>query len=205
MKIQSSNTNTISTGKSPDKRPNTWNKIKNGVIKKIYDATPSATFNIDKQLMERLKKIDERISRPAENRLIMGATALVTQPTIDYHNTKVDEETREISRNRTIAKVLAGTSVGILVRGSSYELVKKMTDIEGKSKNSTSLIPKGYLREFKQNGKFLANYRSALSTGLAIAAMCITNFLIDAPLTVYLTNKFNEKSKLRQKKEVIND
>ena len=39
----------------------------------------------------------------------------------------------------------------------------------------------------------MKNSRSALSSALAILAMCITNFVLDAPLTVFLTNKLNEK------------
>ena len=85
-----------------------------------------------------------------------------------------------------------------------------MTDIEGVGKYSKSLIPTKYLEEFKNAPKKLKAYRSALATFLAILAMCITNFAIDAPLTVYLTNKFNAKTKAKnaakqvEVKEVVN-
>ena len=59
-----------------------------------------------------------------------------------------------------------------------------------------------------KDAKLLKNYRSALSTAVAILAMCFTNFAIDAPLTVYLTNKFNDKTASNpadsKKKEVLN-
>ena len=131
----------------------------------------------------------------------MGATAIVTQPLIDINNKKVDEETRRISRNRTIAKILVGTGVGICIRGSCYELVQKMTNLEGKSKFSKRLLPNAYIKEFIEKPKFLKNYRSALSTALAILVMSVTNFVIDAPLTAILTNKLNAKNAPQKTKE----
>jgi hypothetical protein len=130
----------------------------------------------------------------------MGATAIMSQPTIDYYNKKVDEDTRVIARNRTIAKIIVGTLVGIAVRGSSYELVRKMTNINGIKSYSKALLPKNYSSELIKDKVLLDNYRSAISTALAILAMCYTNFAIDAPLTAYLTNYLNEKSKEKQQK-----
>lgn len=172
-----------------EKRPGFWKRLK----QKALDAVPNATFNDSSKRVAKWKKYDEAASHPAKNRLIMGITALATQPTIDYYNHKVDEETREVSRNRTIAKILAGTAVGIAVRGSSFSLVKKMTDITGHKKYSKTLLPTHHLKDLVNNPKLLKNYRNALSTSLAILAMCFTNFAIDAPLTVFLTNYFNEK------------
>ena len=186
------------------KKPNFWKRLQ----QKALDALPNRTFNDNTKRLDKFKRIDERISRPAENRLIMGATAILTQPTIDYYNHKVDKDTREVSRCRTIAKIIAGTLVGISVRGSSYKLVEKMTNITGKSRFSKALLPSKFLEDLVKNPKFLKNYRSALSTGLAILAMCVTNFVIDAPLTVYLTNHFNEKRKeklLAEKERRINE
>ena len=94
---------------------NLWNRLKNN----LWDKIPNKTFTPNENTLKKLRKYEENMSHPAKNRLIMGATALVTQPTIDYYNKKVDEETRTISRNRTIAKILAGTTVGILVRGAA--------------------------------------------------------------------------------------
>ena len=44
------------------------------------------------------------------------------------------------------------------------------------------------------NPKFLKNYRSALAMAIALLAMCVTNFVLDAPLTAILTNYLNEKT-----------
>lgn len=174
-----------------------WKKFKQSV----FDLLPNGTFNDSAKNLARWEKFDKAISKPAENRAIMGATAIITQPIIDYKNHKVDEETREVSRNRTIAKIVVGTLVGIIVRGSCYKLVQKMTNISGTGKHSRALIPAKYLEEFKSVQKFLDNYKSALSTGTAIGAMCFTNFAIDAPLTVWLTNKLNAKSKAKKEKK----
>lgn len=195
MYIQPNNNNVVMTGapKTPNSR-SSWKKIGNRVKQYIIDAIPEHTFKDTPRRVNRWKNFDERMSRPAENRLIMGATAIVTQPAIDYYNHKVDEDTRVVSRNRTIAKIIAGTGVGILVRGSCYNLVSKMTNAEGNRKYSKALIPKEYLKEAIENPKLLKNYRSALSMGVAILAMCVTNFVGDAPITVYLTNEFNSRS-----------
>ena len=80
-----------------------------------------------------------------------------------------------------------------------------MTDIKSNKKYSRSLLPNKDLDKLIKKQTFLKNYQSALSTGIAILAMCFTNFLIDAPLTVYLTNKFNDSYKNKQKGEKLND
>lgn len=172
-----------------EKNSSFWKRLK----QKALDAIPEATFKDSTKNMAKWKKYDEAASHPAKNRLIMGVTALATQPAIDYYNHKVDKETREVSRIRTIAKILAGTAVGIAVRGSCYKLVTNMTQIKGNGRFSKALLPTKYLKELIEVKKFMDNYKSALSTSLAILAMSVTNFVIDAPLTVFLTNHFNEK------------
>ena len=179
-------------------KSNYWNSFKNYIKRAkqfAFDTLPNATFNDNGKKDEFVKKIDDRISRPAENRAIMGATALVTQPTIDYYNHRVDDDTRTVSRNRTIAKVLIGTCVGIPVRGISYNIIEKMTQLDGTNKYSRKLLPEKHLSSLIQNPQHMKNYRSALATATALFVMCFTNFLIDAPLTAMLTNKLNEKTK----------
>ena len=56
--------------------------------------------------------------------MILGATALATQPVIDLKNKEVDEETRMTSVARTIAKIVAGTIVGVVVRYAGIEAAK---------------------------------------------------------------------------------
>lgn len=184
------------------KNPNSyWNRIKRSAAQKIIDAAPKNTVKESARRLEKWEKIDDRISRPATNRGIMGATALLTQPAIDGCNHKVDKETRTISMFRTTAKVIAGTFVGMfVVRGPLYKAVQNMTDIGGKSKYSKALLPKKYLSEIAANPKFLKNYRSALSMVMALLAMSVTNFVLDAPLTIFLTNLFTEKHKERMAK-----
>jgi len=177
---------------------NVWNSLKNRVAQKVVDAVPQHTVKDSAKKIEAWEKIDGFMSRPAENRGIMGATALLTQPAIDYHNHKVDEETRRVARNRTIAKIIAGTGVGMLVvRGPIYQGILAMTDIKGNSKFSKALLPKRFLKEISENPKFLKNYRSALAMAIALAAMCGTNFALDAPITVWLTNALNEKTEVK--------
>lgn len=161
----------------------------------VMDKIPEVTFKDTGKLRNTLQKADEVLSRPLENRLVMGATALLTQPFIDYHNHKVDDETRTIARNRTIAKIIAGTAVGALVRGASYKIVEQMTKVGASGKYSQKLLPKKLIPEFTKTARFLKNYKNALSTCIALAAMLVTNFVLDAPLTKWLTNKFNSKDK----------
>ena len=169
--------------------------LKDRVVQKAIDAVPEHTVKEAAKKLEKWEHIDSVVSRPAENRGIMGATALLTQPAIDASNHKVDKETRRVSVNRTIAKIIAGTGVGMfVVRGPIYKGILSMTNIKGNSKFSKALLPKKYLKELNDNPKFLKNYRSALAMAIALLAMCVTNFVLDAPLTAMLTNCLNEKT-----------
>ena len=197
MYIQPISYNVNMQGKTPRLPENkgAWKKTVDKIKQKIIDVLPEKTFEDSAKNVTNWSKWNEKISHPATNRFIMGATALATQPAIDYYNHKVDKETREVSRNRTIAKILAGVSVGMAVRGSCYELVAKMTNIHGKGRWSKALLPPDFIKDLLNNKNHLGNYRNALATSIAILAMLVTNFLIDAPLTVCLTNYFNRKSK----------
>lgn len=73
-----------------------------------------------------------------------------------------------------------------------------MTNIQGNSRFSKALLPKKYLKEINDNPKFLKNYRSALAMAIALLAMSVTNFVLDAPLTAFLTNYFNEKTEVKK-------
>lgn len=174
-----------------------WSKYIQRLKQKALDALPDATFNDSNANRKAWNKFSDMVSRPMENRILMGATAILTQPAIDYHNKNVDKDTREVSRNRTTAKIIAGTASGMLVRGSSQYLIESLTNTAAKSRIKRSLLPTKHLKSLLKTTEFLKNYRNTLSTILAILAMCVTNFLIDAPLTVFLTNYFNAKSKER--------
>lgn len=199
MNIQPISYNDLTMGKAP-KKPNP-NSFVDRIKQKIVDAAPSTTFNDAEKTLKNWVRFDERMSKPAENRGVMGGTAILLQPAIDASNKKVDNETRQISICRTIAKIIAGTGVGMLVRGSAYKAVEKMTNPEG----NKILLPKKYIDELSKNPKLMKNYRSALSTGIAILAMCVTNFALDAPLTVFLTNRLIEAAHLKKPKEAVDE
>ena len=194
MYIQpTTNYNIASKGSFPNNGKG--NSLLHKIKQKIVDIMPKGTFGTKDFKQEHWNKIDEYISRPAQNRMIVGATAMVSQPALDYYNHKVDKETRTVSRNRTIAKIIAGVAVGVLVRGSVYKFIKGRTDIKGLGKNSKKLIPKMFMDDFMKNDKHLKNYRNALSTLAALLVMSITNFTLDAPLTIFLTNYLNKNTK----------
>lgn len=167
---------------------------------KIFDNIPQITLGNGN--IERWNKIADWVSRPAQNRAIMGTTALVTQPTIDYFNKNIDEDARDVSVMRTTAKVGVGMGVGIAVRQPCYDLVKACSSPEGNKRYSKLLIPKFVQSGLKENSVFLKNHRIAISTFLSLFVMGLgTNFLVDAPLTIFATNKmlaYREK-KLVQK------
>ena len=133
MNIQPIQYNSVSM---QGKKDGSCNRIKRRIAQKVLDMLPSYTQKESARSRDEWNKFDNWISKPAQYRALMGVAAIITQPAIDYHNHKVDEETRRISRNRTIAKIIAGTCVGILVRGSAYKAVESMTNIGGKSKSS---------------------------------------------------------------------
>ncbi len=179
-----------------------WSWFKKGA-QKAFDKIPEVTKKERKNSLKNWDKINDFTSHPMWNRAIMGVTALLTQPPIDYYNHRVDDETKVVSRNRTIAKILAGTAVGMAVRGPVTSLVKKMTDINGKTKFSKFLLPKSekILNEIVNNKQYLSNYRSTIAMAVALAIMTYTNFKCDAPLTTYFTNEFNKKSGINPPKE----
>lgn len=180
---------------------NWWKKVGQKVLDRIPER---AVKDGGKNSKDKWDKIRYILADPMWNRGIVGATALITQPAIDYYNHRVDDETRTVSRNRTIAKIIAGTLVGMfVVRGPVYQLVRKMTRPFGLSKFSTLLLPKKYKLDLMSNPNKLENYRKALSMLLALVAMSYTNFKLDAPLTNYLTNRLNEKSKVKSAREEV--
>jgi len=131
-------------------------------------------------------KIGQFISNPVGNRIVLAGTGILLQPTIDYYNKKVDRKTREVSAIRTASKIIAGTGVGLAVRGGCMALTKNMK----------------YIPEIiKNNPDKINNYRTAVSTIAAMAIMTITNFLLDAPLTTKLSNKWLEKREQKEQKE----
>lgn len=145
--------------------------------------------------------IGRNISSP-QNRVILGASALMSQPFIDLHNRKVDEDTRKVSAARTVAKIIAGTLTGFFVRYGCIKAIdycsllpSQITKATKNVKLRTLLTPdsalSGVLKDLNQ-------YKKALGSFVALLVMLVTNFAIDAPLTKFLTNKFVDKYDLNK-------
>lgn len=162
-------------------------KASGGIRRRLFGFLPNMEIESEKGI-NAVKKAGETISS-AEQRLILGATALMSQPFIDAHNKRVDEETRKVSVARTIAKIIAGTTTGFLIRKGCIKTIDALSKpaVKGASKLKTVFTPEDIIKtdteEFKQ-------YRNAMGTIVALFVMMFTNFLIDAPLTKFLTNIF---------------
>lgn len=134
--------------------------------------------------------VGEKISSP-ENRLIMGITALFLQPLFDIFNKDVDEKTRKVSVCRTLAKIIAGTTTGVIIRRLCIKMMDAFTqnniskDIK-KFKWKTCFLP--MIKDIK--GEQFTQYKNSLGSIVSLPIFCVTNFLIDAPLTKDLTNLF---------------
>lgn len=162
---------------------NLYNKAQ----QRVLDLFPSKVC-INTKKVNFIKSTGKNISS-AEQRLILGASALLSQPFIDGHNKNVDEKTRKVSVARTIAKIIAGTTTGFLIRKGCIK------GIEALSQPNKTGIPI-YKKIFTPLGikdtttDAFMQYRNAIGTVVALIVMMFTNFLIDAPLTRYLTNLF---------------
>ena len=159
----------------------------------FYDGFFKSLPNKDINNPAKLNKLGHALASPHWNRLALGVAAISTQPFIDYYNPKVDKDTAMASALRTTAKALVCTTVGFIVRGSSYKLVEKLAN-PTKAEGSTLLTPKEILKETNIEKKLhkLKLHKNTVSTTLALLVMMFTNVLIDAPYTTKLTNKFLE-------------
>lgn len=175
--------------------------------KSAYNKVPSLSvtknYIIDKTIF-----LGEKCTSP-QQRLIMGITAIMTQPFIDAKNKNIDESTRKASVARTIAKIIVGTATGFTLRyacikgiqGMSRPLSEIAEKDKGKfiSKLKTFLTPKGI---DIQKGDALKQYQFTLGTLLSLLIMVYTNFAVDAPLTRILTNKLIKHQKLSEQNNV---
>lgn len=170
-----------------------------GVVKNLYNNTRQRVLNAvpnkdinSKKVINFIKKTGENISS-AEQRLILGATALISQPIIDGYNKNVDEKTRKVSVARTIAKIIAGTSTGFIIRKGcikGIELMSSAPNLNGKLSLKSIFSPLG-IKNISTDS--FMQYRNAIGTIVALVVMLFTNFAIDAPLTKLLTNLLIKK------------
>lgn len=167
------------------------------IRQKGLDVIPSVQFSQEK-LIDTLGYIGKNFSSDKQ-RLALGVTALATQPFIDAKNRSVDEKTRKVSVARTVAKIIAGTFTGFFIRYGCIKGIKALSQIPSKNipKIKSLFTPKGVKSnttdEFEQ-------YRNAMGTVIALVVMVFTNFLIDAPLTKFLTNTFVKHQQKGDKK-----
>ncbi len=171
---------------------NSISRLPSAITQRIVNAAPNMTVSNEKSLRA-LKWIGEKVSSP-QNRLILGVSALMSQPFIDLSNKKVDEETRKVSAARTVAKIIAGTLTGVAIRSGCIHAIDAFTkhpeeitpDMKFKKLRTLFTPSEGILKDLNQ-------YKKSFGTIFSLFVMVITNFLIDAPLTKFLTNKFVDK------------
>lgn len=161
----------------------------------FYDVIPNKVIESEK-LRKGIEWVNKEISTP-ENRLILGATALMSQPFIDASNKSVDENTRKVSVCRTIAKIIAGTLTGYFIRKGcikSIDMWSKLPTSVNKSGQKVKLTKLNTIfspsNAYSDLSDAFMQYKNALGTIVALGVMTITNFIIDAPLTKFLTNRF---------------
>ncbi len=138
---------------------------------------------LGKMPMEFLTRCATKIAGP-ENRLILGVSALASQPFIDYYNKSVDKKTRKYSVCKTISKIVIGTAVGVIVRSLAIKYSANFL----KAVDISKVVPDA-LRSLETR-KILQN---SIGDVLGLAVCLVTNFLIDAPLTKYCTNFLAKK------------
>ena len=179
---------------------NSISQIPRKINQGIVNIVPEMTISNEKTL-KGLKWVGEKVSSP-ENRLILGVTALMSQPFIDLNNKKVGEDTRKVSAARTVAKIIAGTTTGVLIRSGCIHAIDAFTklpteitpDMKFKKLRTLFTPSAGILKDLNQ-------YKKSLGTILSLGVMVVTNFLLDAPLTKFLTNKFVDR--INSKKEQV--
>lgn len=177
---------------------NTNKRITNGTS---FTGAPSKLYTIKNERAQRvIEKIGEYSS--PHSRLILGITALMTQPFIDWQNKDVDKDTRRVSTARTIGKIIAGTISGVIVRAGCIALIKKLTDANANKKWQKLLIPTNVSsNEYKNAERLLKKHRGAIGTIVALFVMLFTNFAFDVPVTKFLTNFLNDKFKKNGNKQ----
>ena len=86
-------------------------------------------------------------------------------------------------------RVWRGFLIGYIIRKGCIKGIEALSQIpkKGASKWKSVLTPDGILNNLTEA---FSQYRNAIGTIVALFVMLFTNFLIDAPLTKFLTNTF---------------
>lgn len=160
------------------------------VIGKIVNRCPKREFNGGRG-EKIINYFDKFISVP-QNRLLIGVSALASQPFIDLFNQKVDEKTRIVSCARTLGKIVSGTITGFTIRAGFVKLVKNYSVVNklGVKNVKRFFTPSNAVVDTNHAYK---QYQNAAGTLLAVAGIMVSNFLIDAPLTNFITNTLLKK------------
>lgn len=156
--------------------------------RRLFESLPNITIDKEKLAC----KIGRIISRPDVGRGIMGATAILTQPFIDYYNPKVDRDTAKVSTCRTIGKIIAGTTIGCGVRSLCYYGTQALTNTKPNAKWWQKLLlpPKSVVTRMNlKYGDWIKNYNSVLATLIGLGVMLFTNVMLDVPFTNFITQK----------------
>ena len=96
--------------------------------------------------------------------------------------------------NAINTKIIAGTLTGVLIRSACIHSVNAFTKLPHEiSPNMKFKSLRNLFTPSEGICKNLNEYKNAMGTILATVVMMFTNFLIDAPLTKFLTNKFVDK------------
>ena len=145
-------------------------------------------IKLGEKAVKSLHKIDDMTS--VGQRIIIGSSALLLQPMLDFSNKKVDKKTRQTSASRSISRAIVGTLTGIAVRGGTIKLADtfaksgraldfKLNDkhVEILRKNGEKIVKN--LSEASKDQ--LKNYSATIGTLLGLGIMLFTNFLIDVP------------------------
>ena len=166
-----------------------YKKTVNNAEQAFFDKIPTKV--VGEKADKFCKTVGREISS-AENRLILGVSALLSQPFIDYNNNKINDDTKRVAVCRTIAKIVAGTATGYLVRKGTIKGIEYCSQAPSKNmpKWRTIFTPNNIKNV---NTEAFKQYRNALGTFVSLGVMLFTNFAIDAPLTKFLTNNLNAK------------
>ncbi len=158
------------------------------IRRRIFQYIPNMTVNGEALA----GKVGTILSRPDVGRAILGATALTTQPFIDYYNPRVDRDTATVSTSRTIGKIIAGTTVGCLVRSACYYGSRALTNTNANAKEwQKILLPSETMIQYlsKRNADWIKNYRSTLALLVGLFVMLGTNVMLDVPLTHMISKR----------------